>query len=187
MIGSRSHRHISRAALCVALAALAAGSPRVARAQASGACTSDRTVSTLVGAGIGAAAAAIPATIVHRHDQTSSHRIVAVSVSAGALIGFFAAGRDHPCASADSSRHASDPIMVGRSSHAKHGAVAGAIIGGVLGAVGGSFFNVGCTNDPCSVTRERAGIMVFSAAEGAVAGGVLGSLIGWAWPVHRQQ
>jgi hypothetical protein len=146
----------------------------------------DRTVSTLVGAGLGAAAAAIPATIVHRHDQTSSHRIVAVSISAGAVIGFVAAGRDHPCAVRADSSPSTDRVIAGRSSHATRGAVAGGLIGGVLGAVGGTLYNIGCTRDPCNASQERAGIMAFSAAEGAVAIGLLGGLIGWAWPTGRR-
>lgn len=105
-------------------------------AQASGACSTDRTLSTLVGAGLGGAAGAIPATIVHRHDQASSHRVVAVSISAGALIGFIAAGRDHPCVSRPDSSQLADAVVVARSGHAGHDALAGAAIGGVLGAVG---------------------------------------------------
>ena len=56
---------LSRGTAVVVLVVL---SSRRARAQASHACSTDRAVSTLVGAGLGAAAAAIPATIVHRHD-----------------------------------------------------------------------------------------------------------------------
>lgn len=176
-----------RNSVCAAIAALlAVTSPRGALAQAS-ACTTDRTVSTLVGAGLGAAAAAMPATIVHRHDQTSSHRILAVSVSTGAVLGFLAASRDRPCvARADSAQPTTDPVIVGRSNHAGRGAVAGAAIGGVLGAVGGSFYNIGCTRDPCNATRERVYVMAFSASEGALAGGLLGTLIGWAWPAGRR-
>jgi len=140
----------------------------------------------LVGAGLGAAVAAIPATIVHRHDQPSSHRIVAVSISTGALIGFLAAGRDHPCAARADSSQIADPVVAGRSRHAGRGAVAGAIIGAVLGAVGGTFYNIGCTHDPCHATRARVSVMLFSAGEGAAAGGLLGSLIGWAWPTGRR-
>jgi len=154
---------------------------RQARAQSDGACVTDRGISTVVGAGLGAAATAIPATIVHRHDQTTSHRIVIIGVSGGALIGFLAAGRDHPCASHADSSHA-NAIVVGRSRHAARGALAGALIGGVLGAVGGTFYDVGCTRDPCNVNRTRAGLMLFTAAEGAIAGGLLGGLIGWVWP-----
>ena len=156
-------------------------------AQGVSTCNTDRTISTIVGAGLGAAAAAIPATIVHRHDQTSSHRIVAFSISTGALIGFLAAGRDHPCTTrTDSARLTADSVIAGRSHHAGRGAVAGALIGGVLGAVGGTFYNVGCVNDPCHATRARVGVMLFSASEGAVAGGLLGSLVGWALPSGRQ-
>jgi len=166
--------------------ALVVGAPHEVGAQSSEACATDRTVSTLVGAGLGAAVAAIPATVIHRHDQTSSHRIVVLSVSTGALIGFLGAGRDHPCAvHADSSRPA-DAVIAGRSSHARRGAVVGAIVGGVLGAVGSTYYNVGCTRDPRNVTRMRIEIGAFSAGEGASAGGLLGGLIGWAWHVGRQ-
>ena len=175
-----------RSAIVGSMLALAIGSPQSVRAQASSACAADRTVSTLVGAGLGAAAAAIPATIVHRHDQTSSHRIVAVSITTGALIGFVAAGRDRPCVARADSLQTTEPVMARRSSHARRGALAGAFIGGVLGAAGGTLYNIGCTEDPCHATRERVGIMLFSAGEGAVALGVLGSLIGWAWPTGQQ-
>lgn len=180
---SRYGRHALVFASILSLASLI--SPR-ADAQASGACRTDRTLSTLVGAGLGGAASAIPATIVHRHDQASSHRIVAVSISAGALIGFVAAGRDHPCLSRMDSSRLADAVVATRSGHARHGALAGAVIGGVLGAVGGTFYNVGCGRDPCDATRTRVNIMLFSAGEGALAGGILGSLIGWAWPAGRQ-
>ena len=163
--------------------------PSRASAQAGQACATDRTISTLVGAGLGAAAAAIPATVVHRHDQTSSHRIVAISVSAGALVGFFAAGRDHPCAPHPDSLAVSQPatnaVVTRRSTHASHGAVAGAVIGGVLGAVGSTLYHVGCERDPCGASRGRFNLMLFSAGEGAAAGGLLGGLIGWAWPAGR--
>ena len=148
-------------------------------------CGADRTMSTLVGAGLGAAAGAIPATIVHRHDQTSSHRIVAVSVSSGALIGLLAAGRDRPCISRMDSLHLGNDVMSHRSTHAWHGALAGAATGAVLGAVGGTFYNIGCERDPCNAIAGRIGIVALSAGEGAVAFGLLGSLIGWAWPVRR--
>jgi hypothetical protein len=157
-----------------------------AAAQSSSACNTDRTLSTLVGAGLGGAAGAIPATIVHRHDQTSSHRIVTVSISAGAVIGFIAAGRDHPCMSRPDSSPIADAVVATRSRHAGHGALAGVVIGGVLGAVGGTLYNVGCARDPCHANRTRAGLMLFSAGEGALAGGLLGSLIGWAWPAGRR-
>src|SRR5690349_331811 len=141
------------------------GSPHSVRAQAAGGCAMDRTVSTLVGAGLGAAAAAIPATIVHRHDQTSSHRIVAVSISAGAVIGFVAAGRDHPCVTRADSSASTDRVLAGRSSHARRGAVAGALIGGMLGAAGGTLYNLGCAGDPCNASTQRIGVMALSAAE----------------------
>ena len=174
-----------RATVIGSALALAVGSPQGVGAQSTSSCTTDRTVSTLVGAGLGAAAGAIPATIVHRHDQTSSHRIVAVSISAGALIGFLAAGRDHPCLPQADSSNLADPVIAGRSNHAARGAVAGALIGGILGAVGSTFYNVGCDRDPCDVTRARVGVLVFSMGEGAVAGGLVGALVGWAWPANR--
>lgn len=177
--------HVGSAATMLGLT-LVVGAPHGVSAQSSEACATDRTVSTLVGAGLGAAVAAIPATVIHRHDQTSSHRIVVLSVSTGALIGFLAAGRDHPCAvHADSSRPA-DPVIAGRSSHARRGAIVGAVTGGVLGAVGSTYYNVVCIRDPCNVTRMRIEIGAFSAGEGAAAGGLLGALIGWAWHVGRQ-
>ena len=176
----------SGAAIVGSVLALAVGSAHAVPAQVSGACATDRTVSALVGAGLGAAAGAIPATIVHRHDQTSSHRIVAVSISAGALIGFVAAGRDRPCAARPDSSRPAAGVMTGRSRHARRGAIAGALAGGVLGAVGGTLYDIGCRDGPCNETRMRAGIMLFSAGEGAVAFGLLGSLIGWAWPMGRQ-
>lgn len=154
-------------------------------AQGSGTCGTDRALSTLVGAGLGAAAGAIPATVVHRHDQTSSHRIVVVSISAGAIIGFAAAGRDRPCMSGSDSSVAAHVAVATRSRHAQHGALVGAVLGGVVGAVGGTFYNVGCVEDPCDATRARVGLMLFSAGEGALAGGILGTLIGWAWPAGR--
>jgi hypothetical protein len=176
------------AVACIAL--LASLLPRRATAQVEHACATDRAISTLVGAGLGAAAAAIPATIVHRHDQTSSHRIVLLSVSAGALAGFLATGRDQPCAShADSSADApqlANAVVSRRSAHASHGAVAGAVIGGLLGAVGSTLYHVGCDRDPCSLARSRFNLMLFSAGEGAAAGGILGGLIGWAWPAGRR-
>lgn len=158
---------------------------RPVEAQLSGACSTDRTFSTLVGAGLGGAAGAIPATIVHRHDQVSSHRIVAGSIAVGALIGFVAAGHDRPCLSHTDSSHVADAVVARRSGHAGHGALAGAVIGVVLGAAGGTLYNVGCTRDPCNANSTRAHLMVFSAGEGALAGGILGGLIGWAWPVGR--
>jgi hypothetical protein len=153
-------------------------------AQGTGTCGTDRTLSTLVGAGLGAAAGAIPATIVHRHDQTSSHRIVVASISAGALIGFAAAGRDRPCTSRSDSV-AGDVVIATRSRHAGRGALVGAIIGSVVGAAGSTLYNIGCERDPCDATRARVGVMLFSAGEGALAGGILGTLIGWAWPAGR--
>lgn len=158
--------------------------PRAVAGQESGQCSTDRMFSTLVGAGLGAAAGAIPATIVHRHDQTSSHRIVVGSISVGALVGFLAAGRDHPCAS-NSDPARADVVIATRSGHAGHGALVGAVIGGVVGAAGSTLYNVGCTRDPCDANRQRVYIALFSAGEGALAGGILGSLIGWAWPVNR--
>ena len=160
-------------------------SSRRAAAQPGDACRTDRTWSTIVGAGLGGAAAAIPATIVHRHDQTSSHRIVAVSVSTGALIGFVAAGRDHPCMSRMDSSLRADSVVERRSGHAGRGFVTGAVIGGVLGAVGSTQLNIGCEQDPCHPTLGRISVTAFLAGEGALAGGILGSLIGWAWPAGR--
>ena len=165
---------------------LACLSARRAVAQAGDACRTDRTWSTIVGAGLGAAAAAIPATIVHRHDQTSSHRIVAISVSTGALIGFVAAGRDHPCMSRMDSSLRADSVVERRSGHAGRGFVTGAVIGGVLGAVGSTQFNIGCEQDPCHPTLGRIGVTAVLAGEGALAGGIVGSLIGWAWPAGRR-
>ena len=171
--------------LIACILAFAVLSSRVAGAQAIEQCSTDRTVSTLVGAGLGLAAGAIPATVVHRHDQTSSHRIVVGSLAVGAVIGFVAAGHDRPCAlHADSSRIA-DAVIAGRSEHAMRGALTGIVIGGVVGAAGGTLYNVGCEQDPCHANRARAALMLFSAGEGAIAGGILGSLIGWAWPVGR--
>jgi hypothetical protein len=175
------------ALVCIAL--IACLLPPRATAQSGTACATDRTISTLVGAGLGAAAAAIPATVVHRHDQTSSHRIVALSVSAGALVGFFAAGRDHPCAphrdSSANSPQLASAFVARRSTHATRGAITGAVIGGVLGAVGSTLYHVGCERDPCGASRGRFNLLLFSAGEGAAAGGLLGSLIGWAWPAGR--
>jgi hypothetical protein len=148
-------------------------------------CSTDREVSTLVGAGLGAAGGAIPATIVHRHDQASSHRILAVSISAGAVIGFVAAGRDHPCTSHADSLHVGDVVVARRSGHAQRGALVGAVIGGVVGAAGSTLLNTGCTRDPCDANRTRVVVTVAFVGEGALAGGILGSLIGWAWPVGR--
>lgn len=153
-------------------------------AQTNGQCGTDRATSTLVGAGLGAAAGAIPATIVHRHDQTSSHRIVVVSISAGAIIGFVAAGRDHPCLPGSDSARA-DVVMGTRSRHAGRGALVGAIVVGVAGAAASTLYNVGCERDPCDATRTRVYITLFSATEGAAAGAILGGLIGWAWPAGR--
>jgi len=175
-------RHAVVVACALSLACLLS---RPAQAQVSGQCRTDRTLSTLVGAGLGAAVGAIPATIVHRHDQASSHRIVVVSVAGGALIGFVASGRDRPCASRADSSHAANGVVEARSGHASHGALAGAVIGGVIGAVGGSFYNAGCDGGSCDANRTRVNLMLFSAGEGALAGGILGSLIGWAWPVRR--
>ena len=164
---------------------LAVGSPHAIRAQSSSACATDRTVSTLVGAGLGAAVAAIPATIVHRHDQTSSHRIVAVSIPAGAFIGFLAAGRDHPCAARGDSSHLAHAVFAGRSRHARRGAFTGAIVGGALGTLGSTLISIGCTRDSCNATRARVGVTLSFAGEGAAAGGLLGGLIGWAWRVKQ--
>ena len=164
---------------------LACLSSRRVEAQSGDACRTDRTWSTVVGAGLGAAAAAIPATIVHRHDQTSSHRIVAVSVSAGALIGFVAAGRDHPCTSRMDPSHLTDSIVQQRSGHAGRGFVTGAVIGGVLGALGSTQLNIGCEQDPCHPVLGRASATALFAGEGALAVGILGGLIGWAWPTGR--
>jgi hypothetical protein len=169
----------------LAFIAAAAWAPSL-HAQSRGACGTDRLVSTLVGAGLGGAVAAIPATVVHRHDQATSHRIVAVSISGGALVGFLAANRDHPCAPRADSSSTAGVVVATRSSHALRGAVAGVLVGGVLGAVGSTFYTVGCDLDrPCDAYRTRLGLTIFSAAEGAAACGLLGGLMGWAWPVHR--
>ena len=153
-------------------------------AQQDGPCETTRRISTFVGAGLGAAVGAIPATIVHRHDHTSSQRILVGSVAAGALIGFVASGRDRACTSRADSLPVARRIVASRSTHAGHGALAGVVIGGVLGAVGGTFYHTGCSREPCHANATR-NLVVFSAAEGAAAGGILGGLIGWAWPVRR--
>ena len=167
---------------------LALVAPRAVAAQSPGACTTDRTVSTLVGAGLGLAAAAIPATVVHRHNPTSSHHIVELSVSGGALLGFFAAGRDHPWASHAESApvEGQRDVLAGRSTHAGKGAIIGAAIGGVVGALGGSLYDGGRTLDHCRVTHTRISLMLLTAGEGAAAGGLLGGLIGWAVPAGRR-
>ena len=175
-------RHRLRAAACGILVLTVGFSQRIP-AQVGGACAKDRVVSTLVGAALGAAAGAIPATVVHRHDQTSSHRIVALSISTGAFVGFIAAGRDRPCASLSDSLRLSDPVITGRSRHASQGAIVGAVIGAALGAVGGTLYNIGCERGSCTATH--AGVILFSASEGAGVGGLLGGLIGWAWPIPR--
>ena len=131
------------------------------------------------------AAGAIPATIVHRHDQTSSHRIVIGSVTAGALVGFIASGRDHPCVPSSDSTRDPDAIVGRRSSHARRGALVGGIIGGALGAAGGTMYQLGCATQSCDGKVTRTDVMLFSAAEGAVAIGIFGPLIGWAWPTGR--
>lgn len=176
--------HMSRSALrragSIALALTLVFAFRL-DAQATGSCRTDRTVSTLVGSGLGLAAAAIPATVIHRHDQTSSHRIVIGSAAAGAVIGFVAAGRDRPCNSSDESS-VGRPIVTERSTRAGRGILVGGAIGGVLGAVGSTFFHTGCTREPC---HERLNMALFLAGEGAAAGGILGGLLGWAWPVRR--
>lgn len=161
---------------------LALAFSRPLEAQSSEQCGRDRGVSTLVGAGLGAAVGAIPATIVHRHDRTSSHAIVAVSIGTGALIGFLAAGRDRPCLPMTESPHFAEAVMAARSRHAWHGGLAGVVTGGVVGAAGSTLYNVGCES---ACNGERVGLMLFSAGEGAIAGGLLGGLIGWAWPVSR--
>lgn len=179
----RRNRRSAVAFVCVlSLAFLFSGS---VQAQLIGACGTDRALSTLVGAGLGGAVGAIPATIVHRHDQSSSHRIVAVSISAGAAVGFVAAGRDHPCTSRADSSHVADRVVARRSRHARNGALAGAVTGGVLGAAASTLLGVGCARDPCNENRTRVNLMLFFAGEGGLAGGLLGSLIGWAWPVGR--
>ena len=161
--------------------------PRPVDAQLNGQCRADRTMSTIVGAGLGAAAAAIPATIIHRHDQTTSHRIVAISIATGALTGFVAAGRDHPCLSAApaESVHVGDAVLSSRSKHASRGGLAGFVTGAVVGAAGSAFLQMGCEADPCHPVVGRVGAAAFFAGEGGLAGGILGSLIGWAWPVKR--
>ncbi|MGH7618310.1 MAG: YtxH domain-containing protein [Gemmatimonadaceae bacterium] len=165
-------------AVLACILSLAVLFPRTAEAQANSDCSTDRWVSTLVGAGLGGAAGAIPATIAHRHDQTSSHRIVAVSISAGAVLGFVAAGRDRPCRSHADASHAGDVVLASRSRHASHSALAGVLIGGVVGAAASTLYAV-------DGNRTRVYVTLFSAGEGAIAGGVLGGLIGWAWPVGR--
>jgi hypothetical protein len=160
------------------------GLPTTALAQAgvhtSNACISQRVISTLVGAGLGAAVAAAPATIAHRHDQTTSYRILIGSVAIGTAVGFVAGGHDASCTTRSDST-LSTPTATPRAHHAASGAIAGAIVGGVAGAVGGTFYQLGCYQS-CNATRQRAGVMLFSAAEGAAAGSLLGGLIGWAWP-----
>lgn len=164
--------------VAVAVSCLAA---RLVSAQSRESCGTDRALSALVGAGLGGAVGAIPATIAHRHDQTTSHRIVAVTVGLGAAGGFLVSGRDRPCVShADPVSHPS--VVATRGHHAARGAVTGAIVGAVLGAAGGTLYNVGCVRDPCHAREE---VIAFSAGEGALAVGLLGSLIGWAWPVRR--
>lgn len=126
--------HMHRPAVVfVSLFAATALACRIAEAQVSGTCRTDRIVSTIVGAGLGAAAGAIPATIVHRHDQRSSHRIVIGSVTAGALIGFVASGRDRSCSRGDSS-HLGETVVGKRSAHAKRGALIGGGVGGAVAA-----------------------------------------------------
>jgi len=154
-------------------------------AQSSSGCGTYRAVSTLVGAGLGAAAGAIPATVVHRHDKQSSYRITAVSISAGAVIGLIAASRDPACRSRADSSQAVAGVVASRSAHARRGALTGALIGGVLGAAGSTLLGVGCTREPCHETRTRVNLTLFGAGEGAFAGGLLGGLVGWAWPVRR--
>src|SRR5262249_18724391 len=154
--------------------------------QSSGHCGTDRTVSTLVGAGLGAAVGAIPATIVHNRNETASHRILAISIATGALTGFAAASRDRPCLPGSDSPRLRDAVLAKRSGHAWRGGLAGFVSGAVVGAAGSALYTVDadCIPGPCR-TSPRTRITLLSAAEGAVAGGLLGSLIGWAWPVRR--
>lgn len=155
----------------------------VARAQ-SAQCATDLTVSTLVGAGLGGVVAAIPATIVHRHDQNTSHRIVEVSIPAGAVVGFMLAKRDRPCASPPDSVRVAEAVLTRRSSHAGTGALIGGIMGGIAGAVGSTFLNVGCGDrGSCSGSHLEIGIAM--AGLGGISGGILGGLIGWAVPAGR--
>jgi hypothetical protein len=182
-LGSLSRRSLRKAAVVACLLSLGCVFSGRVEAQARATCHTDRAVWTVVGAGLGAAAGAIPATIVHRHDQVSSHRIVAGSIAAGALVGFVAAGRDRPCVSRTDSSQVADAVVARRSSRAGRGALSGVVIGGILGAVGGTFYNVGCERDPCHENRTRVNLILFSAGEGALAGGILGGLIGWAWPM----
>ncbi len=148
-------------------------------------CRTYRAASTVAGIGLGAALGAVPATIVHRHDQRASHAIMAVSISGGALVGFIGSGRGHPCAApASNGPRVPDPVFAARESHSWKGALVGAVAGGLLGAYGGSQLNIGCTRDPCDEASQRRLAIAGSAGVGALAGGVLGSLVGWAWPVH---
>jgi hypothetical protein len=153
-------------------------------AQPSSPCSTDRVTSTLVGAGLGAAVAAIPATIAHRHDQNTSHRIVGLSVSAGAVLGLIEANRDRPCTAHRDSLHAATAVLDARSNHARIGGVTGSVLGGVAGIVGSTYLNVGCGDNVRSCNARR-NIAILMAGEGALAGGLLGALIGWAWPAGR--
>ena len=156
-----------------------------AEAQQSHACRVDRAVSTLVGAGLGAAVSAIPATVVHRRDQTGSHLIVIGSIGAGAAIGFVAGGRDVPCASRGESTHVANAVVAQRSARAGRGALVGGALGAVLGAAGSTLISTGCIREPCHENATRVRLTLFIAGEGALAGGLLGGLIGWALPAGR--
>ncbi len=137
-------------------------------------CHTFRAASTVVGAGLGAAVGAIPATVVHRHDKQSSHTIMAISVSGGALTGLLLSARGHPCtspASASSTPALPDPVVARREDHAWKGALSGAVVGGILGAAGGTMLG-------------GNGAAVYLGVAGGFGGGILGSLVGWAWPVR---
>lgn len=187
VLSSLPRRHPRNAAIFACLLSLGCLFSRRVEAQPRGACRADRAVSTLVGAGLGAAAGAIPATVVHRHDQVGSRGIVTVSIAPGALIGFVAPGRDRPCVSRTDSSQVADSVVARRSGRAGRGALAGAVIGAALGAVGSTLYNVDvdCAPGPCHATRGRVSLMLVSAGGGALAGGILGGLIGWAWPMGR--
>lgn len=183
----RMARGVTRTLVIVALI-LCASAPLVptAAAQSRASCAMDRFASTLTGAGLGGVVVAVPATVVHRHDQTSSHRMVAGAISAGAVIGFLSSGRDQPCLGHSDSSHVRADVFSIRAAHARRGSIAGVIVGGVLGAVGSTFYNVGCDDSSgCDAKSTRVGITIFSVGEGAIAGAIVGSLIGWVWPAGR--
>jgi hypothetical protein len=187
VLSSLPRRHPRNAAIFAVLLSLGCLFSRRVEAQPRGTCRADRAVSTPVRAGLSAAAGAIPATVVRRYDQVSSHVIVTAPMAPAALIGFVAAGRDRPCVSRTDSFQVADSVAAVRAGRARRGALAGVVIGAALGAVGSTLYNVDvdCAPGPCRATRGRASLMLFSAGGGALAGGILGGLIGWAWPMGR--